>query len=50
MDSRETLALYKQGKEKWNEWAKEMLARRDENDPQWEPVSHPSSSVHQLPG
>ena len=50
MDSRETLALYKQGKEGWNEWAKEMLARRDENDPQWEPVSHPSSSVHQLPG
>ena len=33
MDSRETLALYKQGKEAWNEWAREMSARRDENDP-----------------
>ena len=36
MDSRETLALYKRGKEAWNEWAREMSARRDENDPQWE--------------
>lgn len=26
MDSRETLALYKRGKEAWNEWAKETLA------------------------
>ena len=36
MDSRETLALYQQGKEAWNEWAREMSARRNENDPQWE--------------
>ena len=36
MDSRETLALYTQGKEAWNAWAREMSARRDENDPQWE--------------
>ena len=31
MDSKETLALYKQGKEAWNAWAEEMLARRDDS-------------------
>ena len=46
MDSRETLALYKRGKEAWNEWAREMSARRDENDPQWEQDATTSFALH----
>ena len=30
MNKEETLALYSQGKEVWNTWAKEILARRDD--------------------
>lgn len=46
MDSRETLALYKQGKEVWNEWAREMLSRRDENDPQWAQAATAFFALH----
>ena len=35
MNSEETLALYAQGKEAWNVWAKDMLARRDGSQ-EWE--------------
>ena len=31
MNKEETLALYEQGKEAWNAWAKEILARRDDS-------------------
>ena len=46
MDSRETLVLYKQGKEAWNEWAREMLSRRDENDPQWTQAATAFFALH----
>ena len=35
MNLEETLALYKQGKEAWNAWAKDMLDKRD-GSPEWE--------------
>lgn len=32
MNKEESLALYERGKEAWNEWAKEMLARREDSE------------------
>lgn len=35
MNSEETLTLYSQGKEAWNDWAKRILERRDDSR-EWE--------------
>jgi hypothetical protein len=56
MNKDETLALYEQGKDAWNAWAKEMLKRRAEmetagtwDDRSWDDRSAPNRLMKKSP-
>lgn len=42
MDQKETISLYKLGKKKWNKWANDLLARREELEKsgEWEDICY----------
>jgi len=47
MDIMETRKLYAQGKEAWNDWAKDMLDKRD-GSPEWENAAKANFGSHEF--